>query len=126
MGRSQPTPPRREPWHEPASRFPRPTTSDITKTGIELPAEASEALDKELEFEQVESREARTHRLSTGVLIGIMALVLFILLTTTSGEARFAFTDALAGKELGTMSVSGFRLCSLALLRVCWRLGLSL
>ena len=92
----------------PASRFPRPTTSDITKTGIELPAEASEALDKELEFEQVESREARTHRLSTGVLIGIMALVLFILLTTTSGEARFAFTDALAGKELGTMSVSGF------------------
>jgi len=92
----------------PTSRFPRPTTSDITKTGIELPAEASEALDKELEFEQVESREARTHRLSTGVLIGIMALVLFILLTTTSGEARFAFTDALAGKELGTMSVSGF------------------
>ena len=92
----------------PASRFPRPTTSDITKTGIELPAEASEALDKELEFEQVESREARTHRLSTGVLIGIMALVLFILVTKTSGEAHFAFTDALAGKELGTMSVSGF------------------
>ena len=92
----------------PASRFPRPTTSDITKTGIELPAEASEALDKELEFEQVESREARTHRLSTGVLIGIMALVLFILLTTTSGEARFAFTDALAGKELGTMSAVSY------------------
>ncbi|NGU43800.1 ABC transporter permease, partial [Staphylococcus aureus] len=92
----------------PPSRFPRPATSDIPKTGIGLPAEASEALDKELEFEQVEWREARTHRLSTGVLIGIMALVLFILLTTTSGEARFAFTDALAGKELGTMSVSGF------------------
>ena len=92
----------------PASRFPRPTTSDITKTGIELPADASEALDKELEFEQVESREARTHRLSTGVLIGIMALVLFFLLTKTSGEAHFAFTDALAGKELGSLSVSGF------------------
>ena len=92
----------------PTSRFPRPTTSDITKIGIELPAEASEALDRELEFEQVESREARTHRLSTGVLIGIMALVLFILVTKTSGEAHFAFTDALAGKELGTMSVSGF------------------
>lgn len=92
----------------PTSRFPRPTTSDITKIGIELPAEASEALDRELEFEQMESREARTHRLSTGVLIGIMALVLFILVTKTSGEAHFAFTDALAGKELGTMSVSGF------------------
>jgi hypothetical protein len=35
----------------------------------------------------------------------IMALVLFILVTKTSGEAHFAFTDALAGKELGTMSV---------------------
>ena len=56
----------------PTSRFPRPTTSDITKIGIELPAEASEALDRELEFEQVESREARTHRLSTGVLIGCL------------------------------------------------------
>ena len=83
----------------PTSRFPRPTTSDITKIGIELPAEASEALDRELEFEQVESREARTHRLSTGVLIGIMALVLFILVTKTSGEAHFAFTDALAGRQ---------------------------
>ena len=34
----------------PTSRFPRPTTSDITKIGIELPAEASEALDRELEL----------------------------------------------------------------------------
>ena len=46
----------------PASRFPRPTTSDITKTGVELPPEASESLDKELEFERVESREGRTRR----------------------------------------------------------------
>ena len=44
----------------PASRFPRPTTSDITKTGVELPPEASEGLDKELEFERVESRVAPT------------------------------------------------------------------
>ena len=55
----------------PASRFPRPTTSDITKTGVELPPEASESLDKELEFERVESREGRTRRLSTGVLIAL-------------------------------------------------------
>ena len=51
----------------PTSRFPRPTTSDITKIGIELPAEASEALDRELEFEQVESREARTCLLYTSL-----------------------------------------------------------
>ncbi|MDU6251720.1 MAG: ABC transporter permease, partial [Cutibacterium avidum] len=92
----------------PASRFPRPTTSDITKTGVELPPEASESLDKELEFERVESREGRTHRLSTGVLIAIMAVILFFLLSKTSGKAHFAFTDALAGKELGTLTVSGF------------------
>ena len=104
----------------PTSRFPRPTTSDITKIGIELPAEASEALDRELEFEQVESREARTHRLSTGVLIGIMALVLFILVTKTSGEAHFAFTDALAGKELGTMSAVSYTHLTLpTILRSC-------
>ncbi|MDO4413222.1 ABC transporter permease [Cutibacterium sp.] len=87
----------------PSARFPRPTTSDI-----DVPAEVSEALDKELEFEQVESREARTHRLSTGVLIAIMAVILFFLLTKTSGKAHFAFTDALAGKDLGTLTVSGF------------------
>ena len=92
----------------PASRFPRPTTSDITKTGVELPPEASEGLDKELEFERVESREGRTHRLSAGVLIAIMAVILFFLLSKTSGKAHFAFTDALAGKELGTLTVSGF------------------
>ena len=91
----------------PASRFPRPTTSDITKTGV-VPPEASESLDKELEFERVESREGRTHRLSTGVLIAIMAVILFFLLSKTSGKAHFAFTDALAGKELGTLTVSGF------------------
>lgn len=96
----------------PAQRFPRPRRTNPRDTGIPLPdaatSAATEALDKPIEPQQVESREARTHRLSTSILIGIMALVLFWLVTKTSGKAHFSFTDALTGKELGTLTAPGF------------------
>lgn len=98
-------------------RIPRPTTTDPDQAGLAVPepgATPAETVGSmtsdpaEIELAHVESREARTHRISTSVLIGIMAVILLWLVTRTHGTAHFSFADALATQSLGTLSLPGF------------------
>jgi simple sugar transport system permease protein len=57
---------------------------------------------------RVESAEKRRQRISTGVLIGIVGVLLIIGLASTSGTARFALSDAFDEVQLGTIGVPGF------------------
>lgn len=81
------------------------TTTPIS--GVEHVGEAVIAIEP-VELAHTESREARTQRISTGVLIGVVGLLLLWLLTKTSGSARFALSDAFAAVQLPTLSVPGF------------------
>jgi ABC-type uncharacterized transport system permease subunit len=56
----------------------------------------------------VESAEKRRQRISTGVLIGAVGVLLIILLTATNGSAKFALSDAFDEVQLPTVSVPGF------------------
>jgi ABC-type uncharacterized transport system permease subunit len=56
----------------------------------------------------IESAEKRRQRLSTGVLIAVVGLILVALLVTTSGSAQFALSDAFDAVQLATISVPGF------------------
>jgi general nucleoside transport system permease protein len=56
----------------------------------------------------VESAEKRRQRISTGVLIGAVGVLLIILLTATSGSAKFALSDAFDEVQLPTVTVPGF------------------
>ena len=58
--------------------------------------------------ERIESAEKRRQRLSTGVLIGVVGVLLLIGLASTSGTARFALSDAFDEVQLGTIGVPGF------------------
>lgn len=60
-----------------------------------------------VEHEHTESRQARTQRLSTGALIGIVGLLLLWMVSRTSGTARFALSDAFAAVKLPTVSLPG-------------------
>ena len=60
-----------------------------------------------LEFSYVEAGEKRRQRISTGILIGVVAVILLILLPTTSGSARFALSDAFDEVQLPTVSLPG-------------------
>lgn len=55
----------------------------------------------------VESAERRRQRLSTGVLIGVVGVLLLIGLGSTSGTARFALSDAFDEVQLGTVPLPG-------------------
>ena len=55
----------------------------------------------------VEAAEKRRQRISTGVLIAVVAVVLLILMPTTSGSARFALSDAFDVVQLPTLTVPG-------------------
>lgn len=57
--------------------------------------------------QHVESREARTQRISIGALIGIVGLLLLWLVTQTTGTAHFALSDALSAVKLPTISMPG-------------------
>ena len=57
---------------------------------------------------RVESVEKRRQRISTGVLIGVVGVLLIIGLASTSGTARFALSDAFDEVQLGTIGVPGF------------------
>jgi simple sugar transport system permease protein len=61
----------------------------------------------EPELRYVESAERRRQRLSTGILIGVVGVVLLILLPSTSGAARFALSDAFDEVQLPTVSLPG-------------------
>ena len=57
--------------------------------------------------ERVESGEKRRQRLSTGVLIGVVGLLLLVALGSTRGEARFALSDAFDEVQLPTVPLPG-------------------
>ncbi|GAB2587893.1 ABC transporter permease [Microlunatus antarcticus] len=57
--------------------------------------------------EVVESGEKRRQRLSTGVLIGVVGVLLLIALGSTRGEARFALSDAFDEVQLPTVPLPG-------------------
>jgi simple sugar transport system permease protein len=57
---------------------------------------------------RIESAEKRRQRLSTGILIGAVGILLLIGLASTSGTARFALSDAFDEVQLGTISLPGF------------------
>jgi ABC-type uncharacterized transport system permease subunit len=57
--------------------------------------------------ETVESGEKRRQRLSTGVLIGIVGLLLLLALGSTHGQARFALSDAFDEVQLPTVPLPG-------------------
>jgi ABC-type uncharacterized transport system permease subunit len=62
---------------------------------------------EELDFEVRESRDARRARLSTGVLILVVGVLLGLMFFTTSGTAKFALSDAFADVQLPTIEVPG-------------------
>jgi simple sugar transport system permease protein len=55
----------------------------------------------------VESAEKRRQRLSTGILIVVVGLILLALLASTSGSAQFALSDAFDEVQLPTVSLPG-------------------
>lgn len=59
------------------------------------------------ELAHTESREARTQRISTGVLIGIVGLLLAFLVFKTDGTAQFALSNAFDEIQLPTISLPG-------------------
>lgn len=56
---------------------------------------------------RLESREARSQRLSTGVLLGIVGVLLLGLSLTTSGVARFALSNAFDPVQLPEIGLPG-------------------
>ncbi|SDD80529.1 ABC transporter permease [Auraticoccus monumenti] len=68
---------------------------------------------------RLESREERTHRLSVGVLVVVVGLVLAVLTFSTSGTARFALSNVFDEVQLPTFGLPGVPvvvLCALACL----------
>ncbi|SEP94107.1 ABC transporter permease [Microlunatus flavus] len=57
--------------------------------------------------ETVESPEKRRQRLSTGVLIAVVGVLLLVSLGSTTGVARFALSDAFDEVQLGTVPLPG-------------------
>jgi general nucleoside transport system permease protein len=56
---------------------------------------------------RVESAEKRRQRLSTGGLIGLVGVLLLVALSSTSGRARFALSNAFDEVQLPTIPVPG-------------------
>lgn len=84
-------------------KTPMPTASTATTAA----ADDNPALGATAVAEHTESREARSHRISTGALIAVVGLALLGLLTSTHGTARFALSDAFAAVKLPTLAVPG-------------------
>jgi simple sugar transport system permease protein len=63
--------------------------------------------DRPAEMQYIESGEKRRQRLSTGVLIGVVGVLLLVLLPSTTGMARFALSDAFDEVQLPTVSLPG-------------------
>ena len=56
----------------------------------------------------VETPQKRRQRISTGVLIAVVGVLLLIGLASTTGSARFALSDAFDAVQLPTVTVPGF------------------
>lgn len=70
----------------------------LNHPGVDAPLEEIAAA-QEVHLATTESRESRTARLSTGVLVALMGFVLFRLIFATEGKATFSLSDALVPKE---------------------------
>ncbi len=57
--------------------------------------------------QRVESTQKRRQRISTGGLIGIVGVLLLVALSSTTGSAQFALSDAFDEVQLPTISVPG-------------------
>jgi len=60
------------------------------------------------EVARVETPPKRRQRVSTGVLIAVVGVLLLIGLASTTGSARFALSDAFDEMQLPTVTVPGF------------------
>jgi len=60
------------------------------------------------ETARVETPQKRRQRISTGVLIAVVGVLLLIGLASTKGSARFALSDAFDPVQLPTVTVPGF------------------
>ena len=60
------------------------------------------------EVARVETPQKRRQRISTGVLIAVVGVLLLIGLASTTGSARFALSDAFDEVQLPTVTVPGF------------------
>ncbi len=60
------------------------------------------------EAARVETPQKRRQRISTGVLIAVVGVLLLIGLASTSGSARFALSDAFDEVQLPTVTLPGF------------------
>lgn len=78
--------------------------SDPVTTSTERPPDPGEITTR---TQYVESAESRRQRLSTGILIAVVGVLLLILLPSTSGEARFALSDAFDEVQLPTIALPG-------------------
>jgi len=58
--------------------------------------------------QRLESAEKRRQRLSTGVLIAVVGLLLLVSLASTTGQAKFALSDAFDEVQLPTVALPGF------------------
>jgi len=58
--------------------------------------------------QRLESVEKRRQRISTGVLISVVGLLLLVSLASTTGRAQFALSDAFDAVQLPTVSLPGF------------------
>ena len=66
---------------------------------------------------RVETPQKRRQRISTGVLIAVVGVLLLVGLASTSGSARFALSDAFDKVQLPTVTVPGFATCASTLSR---------
>lgn len=85
------------------------------------PEEAHVTETGEVVLRSTESREARTHRISMGVLLTLLGLVLVWLSFSTKGTAEFALSDAFAEKKLPTLRLPGLPVvitCAVILLAI--------
>lgn len=60
------------------------------------------------EAARVETPQKRRQRLSTGVLIAVIGVLLLVGLASTRGSARFALSDAFDPVQLPTVTMPGF------------------
>ncbi|MGJ6981352.1 ABC transporter permease [Aestuariimicrobium soli] len=103
---------------QPAPEVPAPdmtTTALLHEPSADAPNEQIAAT-QEVHLATTESRESRTARMSTGILVALMGFVLFRLIFATEGKATFALSDALVpkGERLPDIVLPGVPVVTLA------------
>jgi len=99
-------------------------SSEVLQPPTAVVAEATSALDASVRagLEQTESAEARSHRFSMGVLIGLIAVLLCWLAFKTNGTASFALSGQDEAVKLPTFTLPAFAtvlVCALLCAAAC-------